>query len=395
MSQWFDLSYNANKLRQSYVKGFLNVSGGGVYVRSDNSLNFYTKSDGVVPKFALDATNYRVYGKERESDISDNYHDISLSQLAFLKDLSDNAQDQLDTLVEHTKYIRSDTSDNNTVFEINGSDSNNKHVVLHGDLVPGQGETYDLGSSDKPFRNLFLKNNTIFFDTAADAFPSSAVSFNTDKGTLDVSFNGSTGVTVLSYDDKVGIGISDVRAPTTALDISGQLKINSGDQGIFVESGDVSLNDNLSVNGTTSLSSTLFVQDKSILNGDVSINSNLTLGGDLSMEGDLVIKGNLSVFQTRETETISTTVTNYELIVTQDISLNGGLYASGDVSINDKLFVAGDASLNESMFVGNTLHVGGDVSMNKKLFVNEDVSINASVYIGADLGLFGGFINQY
>ena len=41
MSKWFDLSNNANKLRQSYVSGFLDISGGGVFIRNDNSLNLY------------------------------------------------------------------------------------------------------------------------------------------------------------------------------------------------------------------------------------------------------------------------------------------------------------------------------------------------------------------
>ena len=68
MSQWFDQSNNANKLRQSYVKGFLDISGGGVYIRSDNSLNLYTQADGVVPAFGMDATNYRVKGKGHESE---------------------------------------------------------------------------------------------------------------------------------------------------------------------------------------------------------------------------------------------------------------------------------------------------------------------------------------
>ena len=53
MSQWFDQSNNANKLRQSYVKGFLDISGGGVYISSDNSLTLYTKADGVTPAFGM------------------------------------------------------------------------------------------------------------------------------------------------------------------------------------------------------------------------------------------------------------------------------------------------------------------------------------------------------
>ena len=467
MSQWFDFSYNANKLRQSYVKGFLDVSGGGVYVRSDNSLNFYTTNDGVVPKFSLDATQYRVYGKDRASDVALDYHDISVSTLAFLKDLSDNAQDQLDILFDRTQYIRSDTSENNTIFEMNGSDVNNKHVVLHGNLVPGIGETYDLGTSDKPFRSLYLKNNTIYFDTAADAFPSSAMSFNTDTGTMDISFNGKTGVSVLSYDGQVGIGIDDPRSPTAALDLSGQVLINAAGKSLVVETGDVSMNNGLVVGGAATLDSTLsvakaatlsstlvvdgdaslnsafnlagaatlestlsvgkaatlsstldvvsdaslggvlklagdaslnsnlYVDNLTTLNGDVSMNSNLLLGGDLSMAGNLVIKGNLSVFQTRETETITTKINNYELIITEDISLNGSLFASGDVSLNNKLFVSGDASFNQKLDVGGVLTVQSDVSLNSKLYVTDDVSMDATLKVGEDLDLLGGFINQY
>ena len=36
MSTWFDQSNNANKLRQSYLKGFLDISGGAVNIRADN-----------------------------------------------------------------------------------------------------------------------------------------------------------------------------------------------------------------------------------------------------------------------------------------------------------------------------------------------------------------------
>ena len=68
MSQWFDQSNNANKLRQSYLKGFLDISGGGLYMRSDNSLNFYTTADGVNPAMAIDATNIHVTGKQYSSD---------------------------------------------------------------------------------------------------------------------------------------------------------------------------------------------------------------------------------------------------------------------------------------------------------------------------------------
>ena len=40
-SQWFDLSFSSNKLRQSYLKGFLDISGGPLLLRSNNSLILY------------------------------------------------------------------------------------------------------------------------------------------------------------------------------------------------------------------------------------------------------------------------------------------------------------------------------------------------------------------
>ena len=39
---WFDQSNNANKLRQSYLKGYLDISGGNVFLRADNSINLYS-----------------------------------------------------------------------------------------------------------------------------------------------------------------------------------------------------------------------------------------------------------------------------------------------------------------------------------------------------------------
>ena len=64
-SQWFDNSANANKLRNSYLKGFLDISGGGISIRNatgDNAgtaLNFYDDATNVA-KVRLDADKIRV-----------------------------------------------------------------------------------------------------------------------------------------------------------------------------------------------------------------------------------------------------------------------------------------------------------------------------------------------
>ena len=296
MSQWFDQSNNANKLRQSYVKGFLDISGGGVYIRSDNSFNLYTTSDGVTPAFGMDATNYRVKGKGHETDpLAPAYTDVSMNKLAYLHDLSDNVQDQIDGVLDRMKYIYSDASENQTVLQLNGTDQNNKELIVWGNIVPGVAETFNLGSAEKPFDSIFLKNNTIFFDNLQDTDPTGAMSFNTDTGRLDISYNGTSGSTVIAYNNKLGLNIADPTNPTADLDLSGTFKVNGSNTSVFVETGDVSLNNRLYVGGDASLNSTLYVQGATTLNSTLSVTQDATLSAGLTVTGDASMNSGLYV----------------------------------------------------------------------------------------------------
>ena len=440
MSQWFDQSNNANKLRQSYLKGFLDISGGGLYMRSDNSLNFYTTADGVSPKLALDATSIKVNGKRYSTEAQNSTVEVSNAKLAFLKDLSENAQLQIDQLYHRTKYILSDLSNAaDTMIHLNkaADASANNQITVMGHIIPSKANTYDLGSVSNPFNALYLKSNTIYFDNRDDPNSglknTSAMSFNTTTGTLDVSFNGQTGIAIVSYDNKVGIGLHpNNRDPAANLDLSGTLRI-TGDASLnsklFVGSdvslnnklfvnGDVSLNTKLNVGGAVVMNTTLGVtgvatlsdnllvlkdvslNSKLFVSDDVSLNNKLRVGGDTSLNsnvdisGDLVIRGNLAVYQQRDTMIINTTINNYEILATKDISLNGNLVVSKDASMNSKLFVKSDVSMNA------TIRVGGDASLNSKLFVANDVSFNSKLAVGHNIELLSteagyGFIVQY
>jgi hypothetical protein len=73
-------------------------------------------------------------------------------------------------------------------------------------------------------------------------------------------------------------------------------------------------------------------------NGDISLNGRLFSTRDVSLNGNLSIGGNLSVSQFQSNKTITTT--NYQLVVAEDLSLNGRLFTSGNVGIgtNNPLF---------------------------------------------------------
>ena len=190
-----------------------------------------------------------------------------MSHLAYLHDLSDNVQDQIDYVVDKVQYLTNDGSANNTVLQLNGSDVNNKELIVWGNIVPGNAETFNLGSADKPFDSIFLKNNTIYFDSVQDTDPAGAMSFNTDTGRLDVSYNGTLGTTVIAY-DKLGLNIADPTAATAELDLSGTLKVNGQ---VIVETGDISLNENLFVGGDASLNSSLYVKSATLLDSTLTV----------------------------------------------------------------------------------------------------------------------------
>ena len=67
------------------------------------------------------------------------------------------------------------------------------------------------------------------------------------------------------------------------------------------------------------------------------------------MDGDLTLTGNLSVIQQNNETIINTTVNDYTLIVSEDISLNGDLKVSGG------------STLNGELYVNNTISVSGDI----------------------------------
>ena len=490
---WYGDVGQTNKLRQSYVKGFIDISGGDLKVRNDNNLKFFSGDASNVSKLTMNATEYVVEGKRFESEASESDITVDNSKLAFLKDLSDNAQFQMDQLFNTTKFIATDGSANaTTLINLTGGE-----IKVSGDIVPTAGETYNLGSEALPFNSLYLKNQTIYFDTndpGAGTNTYSAFSFNEVTGQLDLSFNDKIGSTVLSYEDKVAIGYHPNNSvPGAYLDVSGSSLFQGT---INVLSGDISLNDNLSVGGTASINSTLAVVGATTLSNtldvtgattlsdtlgvtgattlsstlgvaktatmssnlvvgmDASLNSTLNvadaatmestlgvtgattlsstldvvesvtigttldvtgmahIGSNLDVSGNLTIDGNLRVNKIDDVYTINTTINNYDIVITEDISLNGSMFASGDVSLNAGLFVNEDASFNSHLFIGDDasfnsrlyvvsdvttdshIKVGGDASLNAKLFVNEDASLNANLNVGVNV-FVGGIVDQW
>jgi hypothetical protein len=75
--------------------------------------------------------------------------------------------------------------------------------------------------------------------------------------------------------------------------------------------------------------------EKVVIPGDASLNGNLVI------RRNLTVLGNISIQNYTNQNIITTTTTNYQLIVSEDLSLNGRLVASGDSSFNGNIYAAG------------------------------------------------------
>ena len=167
-------------------------------------------------------------------------------------------------------------------------DADTDNVVFGADvnshILPNTDNTYDLGSSAKTWRNLYLGTATVSNLSITGAQTISATTQSTNKDTGAFVVEGGVGV-----EKNVNIGGNlDVVGTTT-------LTGNTSVSGTFGVTGATNLSSTLGVTGAANLSSTLGVSDtisatKATGTG-LSVAANATVGGDLTVSGNLTING--------------------------------------------------------------------------------------------------------
>jgi len=209
--------------------------------------------------------------------------------------------------------------------------------------------------------DLYVQGNLIA-TYPAESIPSSAISgLNTnDEEVLmnsglivngDSSFNNNLFIAKdLSLNENLSVGGTMV--------IDGAATFNGG----IVNLTDLSLNNNLSVDGDVSFNKGLNVAttlnaNTLVMHGDASFNENVFIGKNL------VIDGNLTVEQYTNESIINTTTTDYQLIIAEDLSLNGRLFVSGDASFNNNLAIYSDkvatSTTDAALTITGGMGIGG------------------------------------
>jgi predicted acyltransferase (DUF342 family) len=411
MSQWFDQSNNANKLRQSYLKGFLDISGGGVFVRADNSLNFYTQGDGVAPKFKLGAEKMTVINPTQNGADAATPAipiDVPTSKLAYMYNLDENIKSAFAQIRSQFQGAGDTTTTNLTTT----SDAN-----IGGKLFVGDNAFFarnvDVTGNLTVNQNLNTKGNGFFggnLTVDGDTYLNSQLFVKGDaylEGRLFVTQDASFWANIASYGEIGAVG-NIYTSPMGDLSSNRDLRV----------AGNTVLNTKLTVGDIATIGKKLTVQSQgaeitgdmtvasgnvSITGGNLSVSANATISEHLTVAKDLTVQKRLFVTETSELTAKLTAKDDVEiqkrLFVTKeasfsdDVTIAKRLYVTepanltADLSVANRLFVTKAASFSDDLSVAKRLYVtepanlSDDLSVAKRLFVTQDASFSADVAV--------------
>jgi hypothetical protein len=280
MSKWLDFS--ANMLKQTYIKGFLDISGQGIYLRNDSSVNFYGVGNSTMPKLSIKSDIIRVFDES-----SNIYIDVSNNKLQYIHSLSENVQDALTSLTNATQYISTngvnsiyldgnvevhqDTTMDGNMFLVKDASINQRLYV--GSDVSINGKLYvfgdvsfngtvkavtqvDTDNSNRIATTAFVKRivgpNDLSNFYAKSVLDTSFGQFNASLNTLDSSF-GSLNTSFGQLNTSLNIldtSFNRLIDPSTNSIFTNYALLNSPMfSGTIISNGDLSLNGRLQVQG--------------------------------------------------------------------------------------------------------------------------------------------------
>ena len=406
-SQWFDNSANANKLRNSYLKGFLDISGGGISIRNatgnnaGTALNFYDDATNVA-KVRMDADKIRVAAPLYNftttwSDVSTGVDtvnggeqiDISMQAIGYLSGISRNIERSLQHLhdiVDAGEQTFGDVSANTVAVAadatiggrlyVNGDINGNgnlsiaKNAYIGGDLTVAGNSTVQA--------DFYVKGNThldgdVYLKDDLHLYSGNIYAYKNLTASGDI-FAG-----------------EDLYVKQT-LNVTSDASLNS----LLFVSGDVSFNTNLRVGGDISANGTIFC-NRIVIVSDLSDNGSMEVATDLEVSGTAFINGDVSLNSTlnvAKAAVLSSTLSvadaatlSSTLSVAKAATLSSTLDVAGDASFN-KIIVHGDASLN------STLNLAGVATFKDALSVAKAVTLSSTLNVSED-ALFNKHIGAF
>jgi len=423
-STWQAAPTSANKLRTSYLKGFLDISGSdaaALRVRNNNNIELFDGSDA--PKFQINAENYVVPDASAPSAAPLS---IPVNKLSYLNGLHTNIQGQFDAISNgesvsnNLKAVNSNVSGNlevgNRLFV--GGDAEFRQDVMVGANLNVRGNAI-IDQNAYINKSLFVKGDATIdgrlyvlgdVSMSDDLFVQKKLQVMQDvslNGSLSLAgnavVNGKLTVTHLVIDnnshDASGSGFL-IKTPlqaTSTLALTGAATMAStlgvtgkitGSNGLEI-TGATTLNSTLSATGKITGSDALEITGATTLHSTLGVDAKITAGADLQVAGNTVLSSQLSVAQAA---TLSST-----LAVTGASTMASTLGVTGKITGSDALEITGATTLGSTLGVtgkitgSNDLEVAGNAVLSSKLSVaqaatfSDKMSVALDASFGADL----------
>jgi len=175
MARWLDFS--ANNFKRSYVHGFLDISGGSMNIRSDNSLNIYSIADDTTPTFSIKSDKMNIFDPS-----SGSYKDVSNNKLIFLQNVNEDIQAKLDWLVSNGGGGGGGGGGDGKSLVLDAVtylEASNNLLYVYKSLIPDISSAYNLGTVNNLFNDLYVTKGYIKND------------LEVNNGSLDIKNNNS------------------------------------------------------------------------------------------------------------------------------------------------------------------------------------------------------------
>jgi predicted acyltransferase (DUF342 family) len=425
-STWQAAPTTANKLRTSYLKGFLDISGtdaAALRVRNNNNIEFFDGSD--VPKFQINAENYVVPDASAPNGPALS---IPVNKLSYLTGLTTNIQGQFDAISNGTsvsnnlKAVNSNVSGNlevgNRLFV--GGDAEFRQDVMVGANLNVRGNAI-IDQNAYINKSLFVKGDATIdgrlyvlgdVSMSDDLFVQKKLQVMQDvslNGSLSLAgnavVNGKLTVTHLVIDnnshDASGSGFL-IKTPlqaTSTLALTGAATMAStlgvtgkitGSNGLEISSGAATMASTLDVTGKITGSNGL-----EISSGAATMASTLDVTGKITGSAALDITGATALRSTLDVSGASTLAST--LAVTGASTFASTLAATGKITGSAALEITGATTLSSTLDVTgkitglNDLAVAGNTVLSSKLSVaqaatfSDKMSVVSDASFGADL----------
>lgn len=269
--------------------------------------------------------------------------------------------------------------DNNTVLGSNISqDIVTFKSKINTPVLPNQDITHNLGGTGGRWNTLYVQDVSAYGNVKIDG---NTFIGDTWLDTVSVSAQVDSGVIPVSGElHDLGSTTNRWRKTNTRdVDVSNNANIQNNLQvgGSSTLSGDVLIQDILTVEQATTLENNLAVSGTSIFSGDVTTQDNLTVQDNLVVSGTSMLKD--------------------DIIAGNDLTVQNNLAVSGSSTLNDvtvgkNLVVSGTSMLIDHVTTDNDLTVGGNFNVNGTSVLIDSVTAQTDLTVQNNLLVTGSSV---